>query len=195
MAWTFARTKPATPAPRTEPALDVRAIHDEHAEFVWKSLLRLGVREHDAEDVLQSVFLVVHRRLASFDGSSLLTTWLFGICLKLAAAHRRKASTRLEEPSVAVLEEVDPAASPEETLAIREGRARLHAVLDTLAPEKRAVFELDEMPCDAIAEIVGVPLGTVYSRLSAARREFAAGVARFAAKDASRAAGVRGERQ
>ena len=56
--------------------LDVAQLHDEYAEFVWRNLQRLGVRPSELEDALQDVFMVVHRRLDSFDGSSKLSTWL-----------------------------------------------------------------------------------------------------------------------
>ena len=195
MAWTFGRAKPHPAIVAAAPALDVRNIHDAHADFVWKSLLRLGETEADAEDVLQSVFMVVHRRLDTYDGSAKLTTWLFGICLRLAAGYRRKSSTRREETALALADERHEGPDPAEQLEEAQARVRLSAVLDTLDPEKRAVFvmfELDEMSCEEIAEIVGVPVGTVYSRLSAARKAFAAALARLAAKDAARAAGIRG---
>lgn len=71
--------------------LDVASIHESHADFVWCSLQRLGVRPADLEDALQEVFVVVHRKLSSFDGSSRLSTWLFGISMRVASAYRRKA--------------------------------------------------------------------------------------------------------
>ena len=57
------------------PALEVGQIHDDYADFVWRSLQRLGVRSQDLEDQLQEVFVVVHRKLATFDHSSRISTW------------------------------------------------------------------------------------------------------------------------
>src|SRR5262245_20213636 len=59
--------------------LDVDQVYVEHADFVWRSLCRLGAAGADAEDLLQEVFVVVQRRRADFDGRSKLETWLFGI--------------------------------------------------------------------------------------------------------------------
>jgi RNA polymerase sigma-70 factor (ECF subfamily) len=170
--------------------LDLLSIHEEHAPFVWLSLQRLGVRSADIEDLLQEVFIVVHKRLATFDGSARMTTWLFGICLRVAAAHRRRAYHRRESIVPAPADEARAdSASPEDLASNRQAQARLAAILDSMELEKRAIFvmfELDELSCEEIAEILGVPLGTVYSRLHAARKAFGAAVARFEAREASR---------
>ena len=157
--------------------LTVERIHDEHADFVWRSLQRLGVREPDLEDALQEAFIVVHRKLGTFDGTSRITTWLFGICLRVAAAQRRRAHVRRERASDEVEGEPDPGpgTNPEATALATEARERLARVLDALSLEKRAVlvmFEVEEMSAGEIASVLGVPVGTVYSRLSAARAEF-----------------------
>lgn len=163
------------------------SLHDAHADFVWLSLQRLGVREADLEDMLQEVFVVVHRNLASYDGSSKVTTWLFGIAIKVAAAYRRKAHRRREE-LVDAVPETNEATSPEDMALARQQRRELESVLDELDVEKRAVFvmfEIDEMTCEEIAEVAGVPVGTVYSRLHAARKDFE----RAAQRRRARAAG------
>jgi RNA polymerase sigma-70 factor (ECF subfamily) len=156
--------------------LDVVSIHARHAEFVWLTLQRLGVPESDVEDLLQEVFVVVHRRLDSFDGSSRMTTWLFGICMRIVAGYRRRAFRRRER-SVEQLPEqaTSESESPERAMLDREARERLGAVLDLMDLEKRAIFvmfELDELSCEAIAEMLSIPTGTVYSRLHAARKAF-----------------------
>jgi RNA polymerase sigma-70 factor (ECF subfamily) len=157
--------------------LDVESIHESHADFVWCSLQRLGVRPADLEDALQEVFVVVYRKLASFNGSSQLSTWLFGISMRVASAYRRKAYRRRERTVV----DLDAAAGaslgggPEEALVEQEARARLASVLDELEPARRAIFvmfEIESIGCAEIADQLGLPLGTVYSRLGAARVEF-----------------------
>ncbi len=174
----------------TEPLVEVSRVYELHAPFVWTSLQRLGVRDADVEDVLQEVFVVVHQKIATFDGSSKITTWLFGICLRVAAAYRRRGFRRLE---TCVEEPPEPAPragdTPEEDLASAQAKKRLEALLDELDLEKRAVFvmfEIDELSCEEIAQIVGVPVGTVYSRLHAARKEFQKALARMHARDARR---------
>lgn len=164
--------------------LTVERIHDEHADFVWRSLQRLGVRERDLEDALQEVFIVVHRKLGTYDSTSRITTWLFGICLRVAAAQRRRAHVVRERACDDVGDVPDPAVGgdPEATAVARETRERLGRVLDALTLEKRAVlvmFEVEEMSAGEIASLLGVPVGTVYSRLSAARTEFREALARL----------------
>ncbi len=172
-------------------ALDVRAIHAAHADFVWAALQRFGVRDADLEDLLQEVFIVVHRRLDSFDGSSKVTTWLFGIAMRVAAAHRRKAHVRRERAVEEVPEETggdrpSNPDDPEKAAMRRQARARLEEVLDGMDMERRAVFvmfEIEELSCDEIAGVMGVPTGTVYSRLHKARKEFEASLARIQARE------------
>src|SRR6188474_2580416 len=73
-----------------------RQIYDEHFRFVWRSLARLGVRESDLGDVTQEVFVIVHRKLSEFEGRSKVTTWLFGIAMRVARDHRQSAVVRRE---------------------------------------------------------------------------------------------------
>ena len=157
--------------------LDVESIHESHADFVWCSLQRLGVRPADLEDALQEVFVVVHRKLASFNGSSRLSTWLFGISMRVASAYRRKAHRRREHAvlDLEALAVASPGDDPAEALVEQQARARLAMVLDELEPARRAIFvmfEIENIGCPEIAEQLGLPLGTVYSRLGAARVDF-----------------------
>jgi RNA polymerase sigma-70 factor (ECF subfamily) len=188
----------ASQASRAIDPLDVGAIHEAHAEFVWLSLQRLGVADADIEDLLQEVFVVVHRRLPSFDRSSRLTTWLFAICLRVAAAYRRRAFRRRERAVAEMPDVASPDdANPENAAVARQAQARLRAALDMMDLEKRAIFvmfEIDEIPCEAIAEMLSVPLGTVYSRLYAARKEFDRALVRLRAREASELVVRRGAR-
>jgi RNA polymerase sigma-70 factor (ECF subfamily) len=175
--------------------LDLLSIHEENADFVWRMLQRMGVRDGDIEDQLQEVFVVVHHRLHTFDGSARMTTWLFGICTRVAAAYRRRAHRRREEVVADVPEGDVDGSSPEDAVIAQQARARLLGILDLMDLEKRAIFvmfELDEVPCESIAEILGVPVGTVHSRLHAARKDFQAALTRFSAREASQAAIRRG---
>ncbi|MES1186585.1 MAG: sigma-70 family RNA polymerase sigma factor [Myxococcales bacterium] len=164
--------------------LDLESIHDLHADFVWCSLQRLGVRPADLEDALQEVFVVVYRKLASFDGSSRLTTWLFGISMRVASAYRRKAYRRRERTVVDMeaTAGASPFDGPEDALVERQSRQRLTEVLDELEPARRAIFvmfEIESIGCPEIAEQLGLPIGTVYSRLGAARVDFSKAAARL----------------
>ncbi len=181
-------TTASTELCEAEATLDVATVHDAHANFVWLTLQRHGVRDADLEDMMQEVFVIVHRKLHTFDGSSRVTTWLFGICTRVAAAHRRRAYVRREQPTEQTAETVvDPGVAPDAAAETREGRARLEAILAEMDVEKRAVFvmfEIEELPCEAIATIVGAPVGTVHSRLFSARKMFEKALTRMRARDA-----------
>ena len=173
-----------TPAPQP---LDVTAIHGAHANFVFRSLQRFGVRDADLEDMVQEVFVVVHRRLDTFDGTARMTTWLYGISMRVASDYRRRAHVRRGETLGASLDDhLDAeAASPEASAQSAQDRALLASILDEMDLEKRAIFvmyEIDELSCDEIAAVLDAPLGTVHSRLHAARKQFAAALARWQAR-------------
>jgi RNA polymerase sigma-70 factor (ECF subfamily) len=161
----------------------VAAIYAEHAQFLWRSLSRAGVADDDLPDALQEVLLVVHRRLDTFDGSCRVTTWLFGICLRVASTSRRTRRRRREDSMDPRTEQrLVESRDPEKVALARDARRRLEAALDRLDPEKRAVlvmFELEGLACGEIAELLGVPKGTVFSRLASARQLFLAALQRL----------------
>lgn len=168
-------------AERQPIALGAEQVYQLHADFVWRTLQHLGARSADLEDLGQEVFVTVHRRLHTFDGRSKLTTWLFGICLHLVQRYRRRAYFRLEFLHAEPPERVDPH-TPEQDYASEEARLRLQQLLAKLSPERRAtfvLFEVEGVACEQIAELTGVPLGTVYSRLHLARKQVAAAAARL----------------
>jgi RNA polymerase sigma-70 factor, ECF subfamily len=158
---------------------DLDVVYDKWADFVWLTLQRLGVRQADLEDLCHDVFLVAHRRFHEFDGRVQINAWLFGICLKTAANYRRRARFRMEYAAGSMNEEpatIAPAsARPDDAFARREAGARALAILDRMDLTKRAVFlmfEIEGLSCQEIAEQMGVPIGTVYSRLHGARAFF-----------------------
>lgn len=158
-----------------EPQLDVAEVYRQNGRFVWATLHRLGVAESDLPDVMQEILVVIHRRLQSFDGKSRVQPWLFGICAKVVANYRRR-SFRRHEHATPDLEPVE-SQDPESLNSMRDDRLALAAVLDRIEPLKRAVFlmfEIEGLTCQQIADELGVPLGTVHSRLHGARLEFAA---------------------
>jgi RNA polymerase sigma-70 factor (ECF subfamily) len=153
------------------PPTTVELFHA-HASFVWRVLRRLGISDTDVEDACQEVFVVAHRRLDGFEGRSSVQTWLYGICVRVGGAHRRRA--RVHELPASAHHEQAADAPQEDEVALREARVELDRMLDRLDDEKRAVFvlfEIEELPMIEVAEAVGCPLQTAYSRLHAARRE------------------------
>jgi RNA polymerase sigma-70 factor (ECF subfamily) len=161
-------------------------LYDQHFEFVWRTLRRLGVPAADLADIAQEVFLVVHRRLADFEERSKVTTWLFRISVRAARDRRRRAHVRLEVPGDdAIFETVDPSDDPSGALERADERALLEKALAALDEPQREVFtafELEGMPGHAIAAALEVPLGTVYSRLRLGRERFRQALARLTAR-------------
>lgn len=156
------------------------AVFHECAPFVWRVLRQLGVREADLKDVSQEVFLVVHRKLATFQERSSLRTWVYAIAVRVASDYRRRAHRRRERIGEDLPEAVLPPPQHEE-LERRRALAWLDAVLDTLDEDKRAVFvlfEIEQVPMVEVAEAVGCPIPTAYARLYAARRHVEAAARR-----------------
>jgi len=149
-------------------------VYAQNGPFLWRTLQRLGVPASDLDDCLQEVLLVVHRRLDSYDPQrAKLTTWLFGICLRVAKRSRRRLLARREvsepRPDCRVA-----GSTPEDEYDRAELRMVLDRALNSMDLEKRAAlvfYELDGMKTEAIAELMGVPVGTVHSRLHAARKQ------------------------
>ena len=166
----------STPGATTGEHLDAEALYRAHADFVARFLLRLGAHGQDVPDLLQEVFLVAHRRGGFTVGRAKPTTWLAEISFRVFSDRRKKSRRTLEDADTETVT-VAPshASSPSERAEKRQALARVQAALDALTPEKRAVFilyELEGESCDTIAAGLGIPVGTVYSRLHSARRDF-----------------------
>jgi RNA polymerase sigma-70 factor (ECF subfamily) len=152
-------------------SITAQAIFREHAAFVLRVVRRLGVAPRDVEDVAQEVFVIVHRKLHTFNGESSVRTWLFGIASRVASDHRRRAHVRRESLDGELPQQIS---EPAQAQAVhdRQLRQALDRALDELDDAKRAVFVLYEMegvPMTEIAESQGCPLPTAYSRLREAR--------------------------
>lgn len=150
-------------------------IFRQHARYMWRALLGLGVRAADVDDVCQEVFIVVHRRLPEFDGRA-LRSWLYAICLRAASEYRRSARVR-REVSVAEPPDAELPRGTLEDVQMRELWQRLLQGLDRLDEDKRAAFvlyEIEELTVREVADAMGCPLQTAYSRLNAAREHMKA---------------------
>jgi RNA polymerase sigma-70 factor (ECF subfamily) len=155
--------------------LDVTEVHRVHGDFVWRTLARFGVSEVDRMDQAQEVYLVVHRRLPTYQPESALTTWLYGIARRVAAAYRRRAYRMRETPSEEPARQVSSEDTPERSLEMTEARSQLDSILDRMTLDQRAVFvmfEIDGLSGREIADLIGSPLQTVFSRLRRARAIF-----------------------
>jgi RNA polymerase sigma-70 factor (ECF subfamily) len=163
------------PARRVEEArLDAGVLFARHARFVAEFLWNLGIARQEIEDLLQEVFMVAHRKGGFAPGAAKATTWLAEIALRVAGTRRRGWARRgdvADDRAVALAVAGHP--SPAERVEAMEALERVQRALDALDLGLRAVFVLYELQgesCDDIAQALGVPVGTVYSRLHEARR-------------------------
>jgi RNA polymerase sigma-70 factor, ECF subfamily len=177
-----------------EPRPDFEEVYEALFDFAWRSARRLGVADAAVDDVVQETFLVVHRRLPGFEGRSSIKTWVFAILLRVVSDWRRSqrrkgglASLDALAPHGEVHDERSPCPATE--LETTQALRLLHGLLDGLDDDRRAVFvlaELEQATAPEIAELLGIPLNTVYSRLRVARLEFEKSLARYRARESHR---------
>jgi RNA polymerase sigma-70 factor (ECF subfamily) len=166
-----ARAAEARPAPAL---LSASELYREHRGFVWRSLRHLGVGDADLDDAIQEVFLVAHRKLHTFDGTSAPRTWLFGIARMTAMGMRKRVSRRREDLVAAPLDERTEASDAVER---RQELEIAHRAIDSMPEDQRLVFvlfEIEEMPMAEVARSLDCALKTAYGRLYRARETFRA---------------------
>jgi RNA polymerase sigma-70 factor (ECF subfamily) len=175
--------------------LDFDAVYEEHFAFVWRTARRMGVPESAADDAVQNVFLVLHRKLREYDGTTPLRRWLLGIVARVVS-HMRRAYYRKDSRCVPHETDKDGALSlpsrsgtPLELAEQAEALQLVVSLLDELEQEKREVLVLsqfEELSVPEIADCLDLNVNTVYSRLRAAKSAFDAAFARHEARARSR---------
>jgi len=169
--------------------LTFRQVYDAYFVFVWRAAANRGVPEAALDDVVQEVFLVVHRKLGEFQGRSTLRTWLAGIVRRVVSDHWKKRSNRptagmpLEED----VQAADSAVEPSVALERRAAVAIVDELLAKMSDVQREVFilyELEQMTAREIAVLTSTNENTVQTRLRAARQIFQQGLARRGATSA-----------
>ena len=155
------------------------ALVSRYQARLYNSALRLVSSPEDAADVVQDTFLNAYQALHTFKGDAEFFTWLYRIAFNTAISLKRKRrpSVSLESHTRATgldpddrSEYVKPAAAMERT----EDERRLHDAIARLSPEHRDALvlkDLEGMKYEDIAAVLGVPIGTVRSRLHRARLE------------------------
>jgi RNA polymerase sigma-70 factor (ECF subfamily) len=159
--------------------------------FLVRSLRRFGYDIADAEDAVQDAFLVFARRLGDVEVGR-ERGFLFRVALKIASTHRRGLYREWRRCSAAGTQ-AEALPTPLEVSERNAARERLDQVLSALDLDLRTVlvlYELEEMPTAEIADLLGLPIGTVASRLRRAREAFRESLSRFQAKDAFEEGGV-----
>lgn len=164
------------PGARETAAVGFEQAYDATFELAWRTLRRMGVSAAHLDDATQDVFVVVHRRLADFEGRSNLRTWVAGIAVRVASEYRRKARPYVDLDTLDT-ELIDPAPGPLEQYNRAQAHRLVRQLLRGLRAEQREVFvltELEGMSVPEVAEALGIKLNTAYSRLRLSRQAFAA---------------------
>jgi RNA polymerase sigma-70 factor (ECF subfamily) len=167
-----------------KPDVQARALINDHFDFVWRLLCRLGVPEGDVDDAAQQVFIVATRRLPDIV-SGRERTFLYGTALRVAATIRRNLRRRERFVQSMPVETEASVRTPHDELERRRALSFLDRVLLALDDEQRVVFvlcEIEELSAPEVASLVGIPIGTVASRLRRARLTFAAELKRLKAR-------------
>jgi RNA polymerase sigma-70 factor (ECF subfamily) len=168
-------------APASEP-LDFTRVYEAWFDPCLRWLRAFGIPDADLEDVGQEVFVVVRRKLGAFEGDR-LAAWLYRIATRTASDHRRRAWFRRlwTRGSRVDLETMQcEAAGPAELYERREAERLLDGVLARMSEKRRVAFSLYEIEGysgEEIAQLLDVPVATVWTRLHHARKEFLARVA------------------
>jgi RNA polymerase sigma-70 factor (ECF subfamily) len=157
--------------------LDVGALFDAHAPYLCRVVQRLTGSAEAAEDVVQEVFVLAWRRRHELEDRNGIRTWLYRVAVN-HVRHGRRSYARYQN----VLDrftkrpDTDPLELPPDEAALRRQRGeRIAACVAKLSDKQREVFvlyELEEIEGNEIAEILDIPINTVWSRLRLARAAF-----------------------
>ncbi len=184
----LATRKPLMGAAQAGQPLALPEIYRQHAQDVGRWARRLGGPGIDVEDIVQDVFVAVHRKLASFRGEAALTTWLYRITENVVRHRRRKDRWRSwlggSAEDVAGDEEAEGITAIE-GIERRQATDKVYRVLEGMKEKYRTVlilFEMEELSGEQIAELTGSRTATVWVWLHRARADF---TKRLAALEAS----------
>lgn len=154
-----------------------------YQDRLFNTVYRLLDNADDAQDVVQEAFLNAYQSLDHFKGDSLFFTWLYRIAVNTAISFKRKQRPVL---SMNLASEHGPGMEPQDAsefsqpghaLEQREEERRIQDALNRLSTEHRTVLVMKDMEgqkYEAMAEVLGVPIGTIRSRLHRARLELRA---------------------
>ncbi len=153
-------------------------LYDRHRQAVVAFVARSAGSGADVEDITQTTFMTVARIANGYDPARVqgetCRPWLLGIAARNISQHRRGWSRFTRFLGRLAFEGGEQSYDPEPVLAARGTLTKLQRALDALSPQKRVVlvmFEVEGISCEAIASALEIPIGTVWTRLHAARRE------------------------
>lgn len=154
------------------------SLVDRHSDLVYSIALRIVGNRADAEDVAQESFVNAFRALESFKGQSKLSSWLYRITVNRALAYlkRRRSTlpldTDADDPHATRRLAAPGEDCPDQILIEKEFRLRVRQAIAKLPPHYRAVvtlYHLQDRSYKEVAEILGLPMGTVKTHLHRAR--------------------------
>jgi RNA polymerase sigma-70 factor (ECF subfamily) len=163
---------------------------DEIVRLYWRKVFNVAYkfvgRQDEAEDLAQDIFLKLFKSLKTFDRRANFSTWLISVSRNLCIDHyrsvRRERDLVTHDVDVVSLARPSALDSPQVALERRDRVALLRAALDKLAPSLRTAVmlrDIQELSYQEIAETLGVPEGTVKSRINRGRTELARQIARL----------------
>ncbi len=162
-----------------------------HQRLVWHVVQRLVRDTEDTRELCQEAFLRVHRHLHQYRGESRLGTWIGRVAYHVAVRHLEKKRIALvdaplqDDAEAHWLEQAESPVDVEGEFAQAQINRHLHAAIEALAPLPRTLltlYHLEELPIAEIAEITGVPAGTIKSHLFRSRLQLRAHLAQAAGK-------------
>lgn len=172
------------PATRTNDEL-FESLVESHYRRTYSYIYRMVRSEQDAADLTQEAFVRIYRALPRLRAECAISAWVRRIATNLCLDHLRK---RNHGPSISSLDArtsdetdvllswdiADPSCEPDRIFAEEERQRILYRAISTLPDDYRIVIlmhHLEEMRVEEIGEVLGVPSGTIKSRLSRARKE------------------------
>ena len=147
------------------------AIYAREFRYVWMNVRRMGVPPRDVPDVTHDVLFAVFKNLWKYDAERPFRPWLFGVLIRVTSDHLRLARNHREVLDQ-VPETVDPASLPDVTIELREQWRIVDEGLRRLDVRRRVILimhDLDGHTAKDIAQVLGLSLNTVFSRLRSAR--------------------------
>lgn len=154
-------------------------VYADHFDAVYRSLRRLGVPDSMVDDAAQETFLIVHRKLKTYEARASLRTWVLAIALRVASDQRRLQRRKFLNTEPITEAVVDQKRGPDVRAEQAQALRLVDEVLSTLDDDKREAFvlaELEQLTAPEIAHALELNVNTVYARVRAARMLFEKGL-------------------